>query len=526
MADGESVRTAEVIGTLCLATDLGMGFPFEHGLRTTVVAMRLAEELGVDRETRVETYWASLLSHAGCTTDVHVNARIFGSSLTDNANPLMYGSTRDMLTGILRALPDPDATGPARIAQISQRLVRMARTVRGSMAANCEVAGMLGHQTGAPTSIEGLLHYNTERWDGKGPLRRAAGDAIPLSMRIVHVAIDATYQQHLGGVERAVRLARERAGHAFDPEVAANLADHGDRILTPSGPRSSWDEVLDLEPDPPRMLTDDHVDRALAAMGRFADLVSPYHSGHSMGVAELAAAAANACGLDAADVRTTRRAGLVHDLGRVAVHPATWATAESLTADAWEQVRLHPYHTERVLSRSGALSALAGVAAAHHERLDRSGYHRGSGAADLTMPARLLATADCFHAMCEPRPYRGAMAPERAAEAMANEANAGRLDPDAVAAVVEAAGQPVPRLERPAGLSEREVQVVGLLARGLLTKQVAGALGISAKTADRHVQNAYRKMGVSSRAAATLFAMEHGLVTWGELPMEEERGPS
>ena len=121
--------------------------------------------------------------------------------------------------------------------------------------------------------------------------------------------------------------------------------------------------------------------------------------------------------------------------------------------------------------------------------------------------------------MTEPRPHREPHPPERAAQILAEEASAGRLDPDAVAAVLEAAGQRAPRLERPAGLTEREVEVVAMLARGLQTKQVARALGISVKTADRHIQNAYRKIGVSSRAAATLFAMEHGLVAWGELPI-------
>jgi DNA-binding NarL/FixJ family response regulator len=111
------------------------------------------------------------------------------------------------------------------------------------------------------------------------------------------------------------------------------------------------------------------------------------------------------------------------------------------------------------------------------------------------------------------------MSPEQAADQLTSQASAGRLDPAAVTAVVDADGQPVPRLERPAGLTEREAVVIGMLARGLQTKQVAAALGISAKTADRHIQNAYRKMGVSSRAAATLFAMEHGLVAWGELPI-------
>jgi HD-GYP domain-containing protein (c-di-GMP phosphodiesterase class II) len=182
-------------------------------------------------------------------------------------------------------------------------------------------------------------------------------------------------------------------------------------------------------------------------------------------------------------------------------------------------VRLHPYHTERVLSRSPFLSALSPIAEAHHERLDGSGYYRRVTKAELGVPARLLAAADAFHAMTEPRPHRQRLPPERAAQILAEEAHAGRLDPDAVAVVLEAAGQRVPHLERPAGMTEREVEVVAMLARGLQTKQVARALGISVKTADRHIQNAYRKIGVSSRAAATLYAMEHGLVAWGELPI-------
>ena len=118
------------------------------------------------------------------------------------------------------------------------------------------------------------------------------------------------------------------------------------------------------------------------------------------------------------------------------------------------------------------------------------------------------------------------MPAEQAAQALAAEAKAGRLDPDAVAAVAESAGQRVPRLDRPNGLTDREGQVLALLARGLLTKQVAKALGISVKTADRHVQNIYAKIGVSSRAAATMFAMEHGLVTWGESPIGNASGRS
>ncbi len=515
----ERVRTAELIGALCLATDLGMGFPFEHGLHETLIAMRLAERLGVDRATASETYYASLLSHAGCTAEAHVAAEVFGGSMTENFNPLMYGSVREVFIGLLRSLPDEDVAGLTRAAQAARRLPRMARGTRPALTASCEVAGMLAEQTGAPAAVPGLLSYLTDRWDGHGPLGRGKHEEIPLAMRIVHVATDAAFQCHLGGVEHTVRIVRERAGHAFDPEVAACLVEGGAAIVALDDGGSARDEVLALEPSPPLMLAGAALERGLAAVGCFADLISPYFAGHSAGVAELAAEAAGRCRVDAAGVTAVRRAGLVHDLGGVAVHARVWQKPGPLSADEMEQVRLHPYHTERCLSRSPFLAALAPVAAAHHERLDRSGYHRGSPGADLTMPARLLAAADAFVAMCEPRPHRPAVGPERAAEALTAEANAGRLDPDAVTAVVEAAGQRAPRVERPAGLTEREAEVIAMLARGLQTRQVAHELGISVKTADRHVQNAYGKLGVSTRAAATLFAMEHGLVAWGELPI-------
>jgi HD-GYP domain-containing protein (c-di-GMP phosphodiesterase class II) len=514
----EQVRAAEVIAALCLATDLGMGFPFEHGLQSTLIASRLADRLGLDAETASQTYYACMLSHAGCTTDAHITAEVFGDSLTTHFNPVTYGKPREVFAGLLRALPDPESPAPVRALQTVRRLPRMARTAGPAFTAICEVAGMLAEGVGLPASMPGMLFHLSERWDGKGPLRRARGEEIPLPMRIVHVAVDATYQRMLGDAEHA-RLARERAGVGLDPELATCLADAADEILALDQEASVWDEVLASEPEPRLTLEGEAIERALATMGAFADLISPYFGGHSAGVAELASAAAGRCRLDEAGAIAVRRAALVHDLGRVAVGARAWQKPGPLSADEWEQVRLHPYHTERVLSRSPFLSALAPIAGAHHERLDGSGYHRGSAGAALSTPARLLAAADVYHAMREPRPHREPIGPELAAEILGQEASAGRLDADAVTAVIEAAGQSVPPIERPAGLTEREAEVIGMLARGLQTKQVARALGISVKTADRHVQNAYGKIGVSTRAAATLFAMEHGLLAWGEFPM-------
>jgi HD-GYP domain-containing protein (c-di-GMP phosphodiesterase class II) len=524
VADGpsqgaEQVRAAEVIAALCLATDLGMGFPFEHGLQSTLIAARLADRLRLDAETASQTYYACMLSHAGCTTDAHVTAEVFGDSLTTHFNPVTYGKPREVFAGLLRALPDPESPAPVRALQSVRRLPRMARAAGPAFTAICEVAGMLAVGVGLPASMAGLLFHLSERWDGKGPLRRARGEEIPLPMRIVHVAVDTTYQRMLRDAEYATRLARERAGVGLDPEIATCLADDAGEILALDPEASLWDQVLASEPEPRLTLEGEAIERALATMGAFADLISPYFGGHSAGVAELASAAAERCRVDEAGAIAVRRAALVHELGRVAVGARIWQKPGRLSADEWEQVRLHPYHSERVISRSPFLFALAPIAGAHHERLDGSGYHRGSAGAALSMPARLLAAADVYHAMCEPRPHREALAAEQAAEILGEEASAGRLDADAVTAVVEAAGQRVPPIERPAGLTEREAEVVRLLARGMQTKQVARALGISVKTADRHVQNAYGKIGVSTRAAATLFAMEHGLLAWGELPI-------
>jgi HD-GYP domain-containing protein (c-di-GMP phosphodiesterase class II) len=508
-----------VIAALSLATDLGTSLPLEHGLESTVFAMRLAERLGVDSETASQTYYACLLFYVGCTANADVAAGIFGAedSLTRYGAQARFGSRAEMMAGFVRAIAPPDGAALVRARQLAHGLPRLALVFREHLAASCEVAHMLADRLGLPRSVGVLFDHFAERWDGKGQPGRAKQDQIPLPVRIVHVARDAAFQRMLGGEELAGRRIRERAGHAFDPAVAACLADAS--VLALGGDTSAWDETLACEPRPRLTLEGEALDRALAAMGDFADLVSPYFLGHSAGVAELAAAAAERSHLAPAEKVLIRRAGLVHDLGRVAVPVRIWQKRGPLTADEWERVRLHAYYTERMLANSPVLAELAPVASGHHERLDGSGYHRGSTSATLTRPARLLAAADAYHAMTEPRPCRAPLTPKLAAESLGAECSAGLFDPDAVAAVLEVAGQPVRRIQRPAGLTEREAEVIALLARGLQTKQIARVLGISVKTADRHIEHAYRKIGVSTRAAATLFAMEHGLATLGELPI-------
>ena len=389
----------------------------------------------------------------------------------------------------------------------------MGRFAKPHITALCEVAEMMAKRLGLPPEVHKLFVLLTERWDGKGLLKRAKGEEVPLPFRIVGVARDAAYQWILGGDDHAVEVIRGRAGHAFDPRIAARFIEEAPEVMAAAdGAGPAWEAILAAEPRPWLTLEDEGVDRALAAIGDFADLVSPHLSGHSSGVAELAETAGRLCGFDPSDIALVRRTAFVHDVGRVAIDPRIWQKPAALTVDEWEQVRLHPYHTERVVLHPGFLATLAEPACAHHERLDGTGYHRRMSAASLSRDARLLAAADAFHAMRESRPHRDRLSPKEAAKLIGDEVRAGRQDSEMTAAVIEAAGQPAPPVERPAGLTEREAEVVGLLARGLQTKHVARRLGISIKTADRHIQNAYRKIGVSTRAAATLFAMEHGLV--------------
>ncbi|HEV2930156.1 MAG TPA: HD domain-containing phosphohydrolase, partial [Propionibacteriaceae bacterium] len=424
---GERVRAAEVIAALSLATDLGIGVPLEHGLQSTLLAMRLGERLGVDADTASQTYYACLLFYVGCTADAEVAADTFGDddALTTHAMPARFGSRPEQMAGIMRALADPGSPAPVRALQMARGMPRAARELKGHVTAFCEVAQMLTDRLGLPASMQGLFAYLVERWDGKGLPGRARHEEIPLPVRIASVARDAAFQRLLGGPEFAAQVVRRRAGGAFDPAVAIPLADAAPELLAPDAGGSVWEETLACEPGPRLTLEGEAIDRALGAMGDFADLASPYLVGHSAGVAELATAAARRCRLDPADLVQVRRGALVHELGRVAVPVRIWQKAAPLTPDDWERVRLHAYHAERVLTRSEFLAALAPVAGFHHERLDGSGYHRGTVAAEIAPPARLLAAADAYHAMTEPRPHRQALPPDQAAATLGREASAG-----------------------------------------------------------------------------------------------------
>src|SRR5664279_3024296 len=448
----DSILIAELVATLSYAADLGLGQPMEHCMRQTVIALRLADLLDATDTDREATYYLGLLMNVYCHADAAEQATWFGDDIRMKADVLeLLGMNTAQVIGLMMRRIGSHGTGLQRVKRLA------AFPVKGRQ----EVVGFL------------TTH----------------------------------------GLHGAMQVARKHRGTNFDPDVVDLFCEHAAELLDDLDDAAGWAAVLDAEPNNRNRVRGADLDRVLEATADLVDMKSPYLAGHSRGVAKLAAEAARGCGLAAEDVVTVRRAGLVHDLGRLGVSNAIWDKPGPLTEAERERVRLHPYLTDRKMVRVAGLGPSREIASRHHERLDGSGYPRGLTAASLTVPDRLLAAADCYHAMTEPRPHRPPLDPDAASRQLRAEARVGRLDGEVVNAVLHAAGhRTAARAVWPSGLTAREVEVLALVARGQSNKQIAARLVLAPKTVSNHVEHIYAKLGVSSRAAATLFATQHGLL--------------
>jgi HD-GYP domain-containing protein (c-di-GMP phosphodiesterase class II) len=512
----ERLRLADLLGGLSIAADLGFGLPPGEAMRSCLIATALARRLGLAEDEVGEAFYTALLGHVGCSALSHETAAAWGDervvlSAVARAN---VADPADVAATVLPVVTRGLSTG--RRAEIERYAATEGREF-GRMfdTGSCEVASATARRIGLGPGIQRALADVVEWWNGEGPPLGLQGEQIALSARIARAAADAARFDHLGGPAAAVEALRRRSGGILDPAIVEAFAAGADALLAETHAGDPRQLVLAAEPAPVVEIGAGDLPGIAKAFGDLADMKTPWTHGHSGGVARLAEAAGERLGLGARDIAALRVAAPLQDLGRVAVSDAIWEKPGPLTSVEWEQVRMHPYHSERILASSGALEPLARTAGMHHERLDGSGYHRGCRGRELPPAARLLAAADAFQAMTEDRPHRPALPAEAAAEELGHEARAGRLDPEAAAAVLEAAGaRPARRRERlrPGGLSDREVEVARLVAAGCSNAQIAERLVISRRTAEHHVQHIYAKVGRSSRAGLALFVHEHGLV--------------
>jgi HD-GYP domain-containing protein (c-di-GMP phosphodiesterase class II) len=508
------VRLAELVAALSLGIDLGFGQPMEHVLRQCLIALRLAERLGLADDEKVVVYYTALLVNVGCHSDAHEQARWFGDDFALKATKYRYDLHDPRGAAVTMGMLGGRGNPPLHRFRVGlEFMISGRRDLDDMIAHHAALARMLAEQLGLGDDVQEAVGAAYEQWDGKGWPGNLRGDAVPIGARIAGLAEFAEVAHRVGGVPGAIKLARKRSGKQFDPAVAAALCDAPEDIFEDVDTTRTWNAVIAAEPALGVRLSDAQFETSLRAISDFIDLKSPYFLGHGQGVADLAHEAGRALGMSDDSRTVLRRAGLVHGFGRLGVSNSILDKPSPLGGGEWERMRLQPYLTERMLQQSPALAPLGAIAVQHRERLDGSGYPRALSGNAITTAARVIGAADAYQSMCEPRPHRAALSAEQAATQLRAEVREGRFDGDAAEAVLTAAGhRAVRRREGPAGLTAREIDVLRLVARGMSSKEIAARLVISQKTARNHIEHIYTKIGATSRVTASLYAMNHGLL--------------
>jgi len=504
------------VATLALAQDNAFGQPLESQLRSCLLATWMCEAAGFPEDVRETVYWVALLRYIGCTGHAFEVATVFGDEMAIRARTLVHDAANpaEVLQDVIAfATAGHSPEEREQIVQVIQQTAR--EWAVHNFASGCEVADMLVQRLDFGPAVRDALRFTFERWNGNGYPAHASGESIPLPMRIVHLSHDMEAIGRIFSPQTALDAARERRDRTYDPVLADLFLGHGARWFDRLATTEPWDAVLGLEPEPYRTFEGEKLDEALAVAADFIDLKSPYMSGHSRRCAQLAAEAARLLGFGEDDVATLRRAALLHDFGTTGVPNSIWDKPGPLTRAEFDRVELHPMLTEQMLRRSPALAALNPVACAHHEKSDGSGYHKRVRGDAIDPGACVLAAVEIYVGMTTDRADRDALSAEEAATELRRLASRGVTERRGTSAVLVATGHGEPRertvsrRSRPGGLTRREVDVLRLAARGLTTQQIAERLYISSKTADHHIQHIYRKIDVSTRAAAALWATQH-----------------
>jgi HD-GYP domain-containing protein (c-di-GMP phosphodiesterase class II) len=484
----------------------------EKGLRTVVVATRLGRQHGIGSEDASTLFWVSALRFVGCTAFAPEEAVFAGGDDNSMRRTMVYvdpDQPADAIRRVVRGF-GPEAPPLERGAGIARFLLDRSVPRRYAQA-HCESAVFFARSLGMREEVARALDTTGERFDGKG-LRGWGGEEIPLAARLADVADVVELFAWTGGPDLARTVLKQRRGRTLDPILVDGALAELPALIGDLHDGSVWEEYLACEPAPLHA-SGELLDRGCVALGRFADLKSVYTLAHSGRVAELAEAAGRAAGLRDDECTLLRRAACVHDLGRVAVATGTWDKKGALNAIEWERVRAHSCHTESVL-RAARLGELADIAGATHERGRGGGYHRGLPLDGVSFLARVVAAADVMAALGEHRPHRAALDDRHSVSQVRSLVESGALDPRAVEAVLEARGVRAGRKRPwPGGLSDREVEVIRLVAVGRTNREIGALLSMSPRTAQRHVMHVYEKLGLESRAGLALYAMEHGLLS-------------
>lgn len=511
------VRMAEVLAAFSFATDLGTGKSMGHALRACYLGMTMAHELRLSTAQQAELYYSFLLMHSGCAAlSLAMAPVIIGDELAAIGDITLRDETNLLeMLGWMRRNVSPDAPLPTRTLNLIRALLHGPGD--GDVRGVCEVAVRVAQRLDMPQGVQSAVRHYLDRWDGKGPFG-LRGSAIPLNARLLHLAVKVDACTAMHGHDAAETMALEQKGKIFGPQavdVFLSIARQSNLWETLARP-DLREVVLDLEPDSPyRYIGEAKLDDVALAAADFVDLKSPSTVNHSRETAYFAECIARRLNLPESEITTIRRAALVHDLGHLALPDHILLNQGQLSEVDKEKLRLHPYYTERVLSRVPALTSIAAIAGLHHERMNGTGYYRGLAGDALPVSACIVALADDFQERLGASSSRLDLDPKDVLKAM--QPDVGPLfSPDCFAALAEELGVAAPKPKRrgkwPAGLTDREVEVLRQVVKGDTNRQIAQELVISDRTVAHHLEHIYDKIGISSRAAAVFFAMEHELI--------------
>ena len=428
------IALSGVIGALSDALDITEGQPEGHALRSCAIGMRIAQELDLPGADRSDLFYALLLKDAGCSANAERMAALFAaddiaakraSKRVDWSGP--WGAFAWSLRNVA-----PGASIGRRVAAL-QGIRDEGEITRKLMEARCDRGAEIARMLYLSESTASAIRSLDEHWNGRGQPDGLAGEEIPLLARILCLAQTAEIFHAAGGVGAARRVARRRRGRWFDPAVV-------DAFLAVCRDEGFWrsleaPDVSHWEPADQVLRADDaQIDRIAEAFARVIDAKSPFTASHSQRVAEIAVGIGGVLGFDAVVLRDLRRAGLLHDIGKLAISNVILDKPGKLTDGEFSTIKEHPAYSLRILQRAPIFASIADLAADHHERIDGTGYPRQLEGAALDMPVRALAVADVYEALTADRPYRGALPVEKALDIVSWEVP-GRLDRDAFAAL-------------------------------------------------------------------------------------------
>jgi putative nucleotidyltransferase with HDIG domain len=402
------IRLSEVVAALSHALDITEGQPIGHAERCCRIGMRLGAAIGLEAQSRSALFYALLLKDAGCSS---TGSRVAALFENDDQRVKVDLKTTDLQRPLEAIRYAARNSAPERNLLMRARrflLVALNGSRREITQLRCERGAEIARQIGlTEETAQAILHLD-EHWDGAGDPGRIQGEDIPVLGRILCLSQSAEIAWQRGGPDAAVAVAELRRGTWFDPHLADVLVSLRDDDAFWAQVRLT--DVSDLEPeDRVEVADDERLDRIAEAFASVIDAKSPFTSQHSQGVAEIAGRIARQLDLAAHERRNLRRAALLHDIGKLGVSSRILDKAGPLTDTEWVAMRRHPEMTQRILQHVSAFGALAETAAAHHERLDGRGYHRGVPAGELPLPARILAVADVAEALSADRPYRPAL---------------------------------------------------------------------------------------------------------------------